>query len=166
MNFGPMGSKPLMFRLLRNVPSFDGCWEWTGYKRRHGYGGIGYTGTLMSVHVLSYWIHKGPIPSGMCVLHSCDNPCCFNPEHLRLGTSRDNVDDMVAKKRHQHGVSHWHTVLTENQVLEIKQSTLSSHAQAKLHGVSRSCIQDIRKGRNWNHLQPTVSTDPRGVTLK
>lgn len=77
------------------------CWEWAGSKHRHGHGQI-YIGAgtpAQYAHRVSWEIHKGPIPKGVVVRHSCDNPGCVNPDHLELGTQADNVRDMVERGR-------------------------------------------------------------------
>ncbi len=79
------------------------CWEWTGGKAPNGYGIIskgGKSAGAMSAHRASYMIANGaPAPSDLVVMHSCDNRGCVNPNHLRLGTVRDNTADMDAKGR-------------------------------------------------------------------
>jgi len=77
------------------------CIEWDGYRSKYGYG---LTGTKRSrVHRLAWEKEYGPIPEGMVVRHACDNPSCYNVDHLVLGTQADNVRDMVERGRHGNG---------------------------------------------------------------
>ena len=77
------------------------CWVWTGPRNRHGYGRIKCQGITVLVHRLSWEIHCGEIPEGLCVCHKCDVPNCINPTHLFLGTNADNMADRDAKGRHR-----------------------------------------------------------------
>lgn len=78
------------------------CWMWTAATSGNRYGCLGkgapYRG-LVKAHHLSYILHIGPIPTGTCVLHRCDNPLCVNPSHLFLGSQADNVRDCIEKGR-------------------------------------------------------------------
>lgn len=89
------------YKFFKEDP-LTGCWEWQAAKNNIGYGMIRDTDQkkMRTAHRVSYEIHKGSIPLDICVLHTCDNPGCVNPEHLWLGTRQDNTDDMIAKKRH------------------------------------------------------------------
>lgn len=76
------------------------CWVWTGTTTRGGYGLISDAGRKRLVHRVYYEHYTGqPIPEGKILLHTCDNPPCINPEHLLVGTQRDNMNDMYAKGR-------------------------------------------------------------------
>lgn len=76
----------------------SGCWHFTGPISATGYGKIGYRGRVTLAHRLSYILHVGD-PGELFVLHKCDNRKCVNPEHLFLGTAKDNTQDMLAKNR-------------------------------------------------------------------
>jgi hypothetical protein len=68
---------------------------------KFGYGVIRYAGRVQKAHRVSYTLNNSPIPDGMMVCHSCDNPSCVRPDHLFLGTQQDNMDDRMAKGRYQ-----------------------------------------------------------------
>lgn len=79
-------------RLLSRVePSSQGCWEWQGARTGSGYGAQQFRGRLESTHRISYLLHVGPIPNGLCIDHLCRNTICCNPEHLEAVTPGENV---------------------------------------------------------------------------
>lgn len=78
------------------------CWPWTGAKTSKGYGAIQQCGKgspMLLAHRASYEFSAGPIESGLYILHSCDNPGCVNPAHLRAGTQSENIAEAFAKGR-------------------------------------------------------------------
>lgn len=78
----------------------DECWLWQAKLEKTGYGRARYQGKKYGAHQLSWILHNGPIPKGLFVCHKCDVPSCVNPNHLFLGTPKDNTEDMTAKQRH------------------------------------------------------------------
>jgi hypothetical protein len=81
----------------------DECWEWTGARHPFGHGRLragGRNEPMFIAHRLAYIYWVGPIPDGLQVRHTCDNPPCVNPAHLLLGTQADNTLDMVRRRRH------------------------------------------------------------------
>ena len=85
------------FWRMVDVGEPDECWPWTGGGDR--YGKIKVRRMSVSAHRFAWQVANGPIPDGMSVLHTCDNPPCCNPSHLFLGTNSDNMRDMVTKGR-------------------------------------------------------------------
>lgn len=88
--------------LSRTVPGPGGCLIWQGAKPR-GYGMVKFEGKSRLAHRVAYTLARGPIPSGMCVMHTCDTPPCLNPLHLVLGTQLENIRDRDTKGRHARG---------------------------------------------------------------
>jgi hypothetical protein len=82
----------------------DGCWNWTAYKDKDGYGIITLHGKSYRAPRFAYMLENGEVDDSLQVLHTCDNPSCVNPRHLRLGTNADNVRDRESKGR---GVLSW-----------------------------------------------------------
>lgn len=80
-----------------------GCWEWSGYRTRGGYGALWVGGRaeqrMLYAHRLSYELHYGPLPEGYYACHRCDNPSCPRPDHLFAGTAEENVQDAIWKGR-------------------------------------------------------------------
>jgi hypothetical protein len=83
------------YAFWKSVDKSGPCWIWTGHRNNRGYGTLGKN----YAHRYSYEKCCGPIPRGLCVLHRCDNPPCVRPDHLFLGTRKDNALDMSAKRR-------------------------------------------------------------------
>lgn len=82
------------------------CWIWAGKRTRFGYGRVFVNGRTNTAHRVAWGVVNGPIPDGLCVCHDCpggDNPSCFRPSHLWLGTDADNMADKVRKGRQSRG---------------------------------------------------------------
>lgn len=87
-------------RFLAKVQKTRKCWIWKSMRRLAGYGYMKINDRRVPAHRVSYEIFVGPIPKGMMVCHKCDNPPCVNPDHLFLGTGKDNFEDMRKKGRY------------------------------------------------------------------
>ena len=85
--------------LSRVVIADNGCWIWQGALDRHGYGAVTISSGERSSHRLSYKLHKGEIPVGLSICHTCDNPPCCNPDHLVAASHADNMADALNKNR-------------------------------------------------------------------
>lgn len=145
----------------------DECWEWEG-SLRNGYGNFNLNGKIKASHRLSYIIFKGEFPDGLCVCHSCDNPACVNPNHLWLGSYKDNNLDCVKKGRRpdkrgkngfwwgkhpNQGEKNPKVKLTEEQVREIRSSNLLQKEIGKIYNLNQTTISKIKLGKIWTHVK-------------
>ncbi len=148
--------KPISERFWEKVEKTDGCWLWRGHVSPEGYGKIWggrELGIPTGAHRVSYEIHKGEIPKGMVVMHSCDNRGCCNPDHLSLGTDADNARDKVAKGRHSFGARRYNAKLDDAKVRHIRTSPEIKTADfVRMYGVSQSVITNARNGVTWRHV--------------
>lgn len=139
----------------------DACWPWTGSRLYAGYGKFEHLGKTLSAHRTAYELAYGPIPNKLLVLHTCDNPPCCNPAHLKLGTQKDNIADMHAKGRakllgrpkpNMRGIKHHQAKLTDAIVREIRSTSESTRSLARRFNVARNCIREVRRGVTWKHV--------------
>jgi hypothetical protein len=158
--------RPIAQRFAKYVRKGDGCWEWTGAKPNGRYGTLHLGGPVRRTglaHRISWMIHFGPIPDGLCVLHRCDNPGCVRPDHLFLGTKGDNNRDAVAKNRHRsvarerpelmlRGERHPAARLTERDVIAIRLSSCGPHELATTYAVTYQNIMAILTRKTWRHV--------------
>ncbi len=124
------------------------CWLWIGTKSPTGYGQLSWEGKKYAAHRLAYIVYKGEIGKNLFVCHLCDNPSCVNPEHLFLGTHKDNMKDAKLKKRMRK------TVLNIEKSEEIKmliQKKTPLDEIAKRYQVSKFAIYDIKYGKTWKN---------------
>jgi hypothetical protein len=128
----------------------NGCWNWTGKTRKDGYGTIVYNGKETRAHRVSLILKGYVLNRSIKVCHNCDNPKCVNPDHLFLGTQKDNIKDMFKKHRNSayfdKGVKNPNAKLTQEQVNEIRNKYIpykySTNRLAKEYGL---CQQNIWK---------------------
>lgn len=142
-------------RLWEKVSKTDGCWLYTGGKGRNGYGLFYIHDRTVPAHKVAFELCCGPVPDGLFVCHSCDTPSCVRPDHLFLGTPKQNSEDMVQKGRHkgqEPGEGHKLSKLTEADVLLIRSDPRGPSDLAAQFGVSAPTICDIRSRRSWRHI--------------
>lgn len=149
--------KSLLQRFWDNLPDRpeDGCWIWQG-----GFCGPypAMTRKHVRVHLFSYELHKGPIPDGLYVCHTCDTPACVNPAHLFLGTADQNSADMVKKGRSLKGSRSPASKLTEADVLAIRAAYaaggITYRELGEQYGVTGTQIGTIVLRKSWKDLPP------------
>lgn len=141
----------------------DSCIEWTGAFHKNGYGVVSLNRKVAAerglarvqfVHRMSYLQHKGDMPQGLVVRHLCHNKKCFNPAHLEVGTQYENFKDSleagtVTRK------------LSEEDVMKIRESTMSNRKLADLYGVSSTTVYHIKHGSKWRNTNgpSTIQTE-------
>jgi hypothetical protein len=167
-------------RFWRKVRKGEGCWEWTGARNSKGYGNVRIARRYRGAHRVSYELTRGPIPAGLLVCHSCDNPVCVRPDHLFLGTVKNNSDDMVRKgrqakgekigahlrglrngkytkpERTPRGERNGQAVLTAERVAEIRHRYAAGGVTqlqlAAEYGVNDRCISAVINHQTWKHV--------------
>lgn len=141
------------FSMFKKIKS--GCWEWQFYKDKDGYGSFSISGNCsegIRSNRASWILFRGKIPQGMCVLHHCDNPPCVNPDHLFLGTHKDNAIDRTRKSRGSRGERVNTNILKREHVIEIRKSLKNRSELSILFNVSYATICDIINRRSWKWL--------------
>lgn len=130
------------------------CWEWQGALTNLGYGNFGYRKRQWGAHRLAWFLFYGKEPEKF-LLHSCDNPRCVNPRHLREGDHRENMGDMVARGRASGGEKNAQSKLTPEQVLQIRdllrQGIPKTHIAARFN-VNEKVIYNIALSKSWAHV--------------
>lgn len=141
----------------RSVVKSEGCWDWKGVAHHSGYCHMNYDGKSMSINRISWELNFGEIPNGLFVLHKCDNRRCSNPDHLFLGSSKDNHKDMMNKGRQNipFGENHKNSKLTSDNVKKIKellQLGVTMSRISKDFKISMGSINAIKHRRTWKHV--------------
>jgi hypothetical protein len=134
-------------RYERFVVRASGCWSWSGSVNNGGYGRLG----RRYAHRVSYELHHGPIAEGLFVLHRCDNPPCTNPDHLFLGTSKENSEDASSKGRLS-GRRLVGPKLSAEQASEIRRlrdAGVSRRELSERYGIHVDNVGRIANGQMW-----------------
>jgi hypothetical protein len=144
----PQRCSPVRYRITS-----EGCWECVSHKRdKDGYIRLRRKGKDKYLHRLIYELKVGEIPENHEILHSCDNPACFNISHLSSGTNLDNQLDKVKKNRQARGVKNGRAKLTEDDVRAIRKDTRSGKKIGADYGISDAMVYDIKTFKNWKHV--------------
>lgn len=130
--------------ILKNAGT--GCWEWNSGKDASGYGMFHFNSRCHRAHRASWILHKGPIPVGMIVCHKCDNTKCVNPDHLFIGTYKDNMDDCVNKGRSSL------MFLTADVVLKIRADQRHYSEISEAFGITKRYVYMIKNREIWKSI--------------
>jgi len=148
-------------RFWSKVNKTDYCWNWIGASNSKGYGRYKIKGVAYSPHRLV--INCFDVNFDVC--HKCDNPSCVNPDHLFLGTHKDNMQDMVKKNRCNKpiGDKHHNSKVNPDIVRHIRKKEMQQRAYAKLYGLCQRTVAEIQKKLTWKHVadQPEIGSEGR-----
>ena len=137
-------------KVLRGDP--DECWPWQAYTDRDGYGRFSLNGRKERAHRVAARL-DGRDLTGKVVRHTCDNPTCVNPRHLKTGTQRENMRDRDRRNRQPRGVRNGRSRLSREDIIAIRQDGRPAKELARHFGTSASNIREIRTGRSWRHVE-------------
>lgn len=147
----------LQERFWRYVERGADCWEWTG-SRSDGYGTLRTDRSCIKAHRVSWILHKGPVPEGSVIRHRCDNAGCVNPDHLELGTQRDNMRDAMVRGRltnRVRGEQHYRARLTAAAVARIRELAAAGRSRASIareFEIAQVTVWRVLTGQSWRHV--------------
>lgn len=155
---GPV-ARPLADRFWEKVEKTGTCWLWRGATTGGQYGLIGSGGRgvrkLLLAHRVSWELHFGPIPKGLVVRHKCDVKGCVNPEHLLVGTHRENAQDAIRSGAFFCGERHYNAKLNEHSVREIRRRGDAGEQFKSIaddFGVRPETVKRITDRMSWKHV--------------
>ncbi len=132
----------------------SGCWLWLANLDDKGYGRITISCTykMHYAHRVAWLLYRGKLLGN--VLHHCDNPSCVNPEHLYLGTHKQNAEDRKRRGRNadQHGENGPRAKLTARQVIAIRTDPREQKIIAAEYSITQPTVSDIKNRKSWGHL--------------
>lgn len=150
----------LLRRMLRNTRfEENGCYVRTAGRGKGGYGQISVNGETRRVTRVAMWLFaEMPLMGELPVLHRCDNPPCWNPDHIYVGTYSENTRDALKRGRLQprQGSKSSQAIINEEIVFGVKMRLRSGERQvhiARSEGISKQIISDIAIGKTWAHVQ-------------
>lgn len=159
-------------RFWSKVQKTDGCWLWMGGRYPTSYGKVRVSNRTTYAHRVAWALSNGEIPAGLHVCHHCDNPPCVRPDHLFVGTCKDNMQDRARKGRSGHithpeafvgnpnaprGEAHPRARLTNDAVVLIRQlwrtGDYTQTELGELFGCSHDAISRVVNLKSWTHIK-------------
>ncbi len=144
-------SVPFTEFLERNK-SNPGCWNWTKARGHDGYGRTKINGKTTIAHRAAFRIINKQYKKGIPLLHSCDNPACCNPLHLRFGTPKENYEDSRQRGRNSCGERNGLSKLKESDVRQIRASDKPLRIIGEFYGIRWQYVWMIKQKRSWKHV--------------
>ena len=142
------------FKERTSIDKETGCWEWNRYVSTNGYGTVKHNRKQYPAHRFMWQYKFGPASADMHVCHKCDNRRCVNPDHLFLGTAKDNMHDMITKGRKivARGEGSGAAKLTAEQVVAIRDDARPQARIAAEYGISQTNVSLIKRGKAWKSV--------------
>jgi hypothetical protein len=132
------------------------CWEWQGARKPSGHGNFALTQqNFVTASHYALILATGGRPEGAYACHRCDNPPCVNPAHLYWGTAQDNMNNQLARGRRPRGTEHARALLTEEQVIEIRERYAAGETTKAIEidfGLKYNVAGPIVHGKTWAHV--------------
>lgn len=158
-------------RFWSHVTKSDGCWVWSQPGSEYGKFSLGKKADgSMAAHRASWVVHFGRIPDGLLVCHRCDVPKCVNPDHLFLGTPKDNALDMVAKGRSLHGEAAFKAKLTAEIALKCRRlyrsGAATTYALGAQFGVTKSVMRYLLIGKSWGGVEALTNEEMKSISAR
>lgn len=139
-----------------NAVESEKCWEWSSTIESSGYGIFTFNKKTYKSHRYSYEFYNKIAPLSLFVCHRCDNRKCVNPNHLFLGTHKDNMEDMAKKLRGTNGEKNTQSKLNTNDIISIRSAynnlDIKMSEIAEIYGVSKGAISFLVRGITWRHI--------------
>ena len=140
-------------RFIDHVKKTETCWNWKGVKHKQGYGLFSYRSRYMLAHRVAWILFVGLIPEGMNICHKCDNTSCVNPNHLFLGTQKDNITDMFSKNRKSHQrenhPKYKMTLEIIKKIFILREQGLTQIHIGLLCGVCQHMVSKVLRKKHW-----------------
>lgn len=142
----PRGTLEQRFWRHVNRADGNGCWEWTAFRDKDGYGKLRVGASNKPAHAVSWALHFGEVPAGSLVRHRCHNAPCVNPSHLMLGDHNANMRDRVEAGHYARGEAHPMSKFSDQVVKAVRDAPGTYEQIGERFGMSASQVGNIKRG--------------------